>query len=105
MNGDESAFWLMVMNYAIGAVVIVAWVGVIAAVIWELSSRKWQKIHSSEATDESLRAVQRPGSLHLPAPRLAVTWADASQKEGPTGAVSGVPRPRSRGAAAGEAEG
>jgi len=71
--------WLMMMNYALVLVVVVAWLGLFTSVGWELAERRARKTRESSVVSE-LSAMLTAESHRISVPELGLTMADGGEE-------------------------
>ena len=76
MNGPN---WLMMMNYALGLIVVVAWLGLFISVGWELAERRARRTRES-GVDSELSAMLTAESHRFSVPELGLTMADGGEE-------------------------
>jgi hypothetical protein len=82
MAGESWTFWLMMMNYALGVITLLALVLVVGAVGGELLGKRARMMHEIETMDAELQAMFAE-SHRLTVPGLGLTMADGGEKIGP----------------------
>lgn len=75
MNGPN---WLMMMNYTLVLVVVVAWLGLFISVGWELAERRARKARGMSSLDRELSTTLSE-SHRILVPELGLTMADGGE--------------------------
>jgi hypothetical protein len=65
MHGGDWTFWLTMTNFALGLIVLLAVLLVVAGVIWELAESRARKARAMRAIDAELSAMLREESLRI----------------------------------------
>jgi hypothetical protein len=73
MNGPN---WLMMMNYALVLVVVLAWLGLFLSVGWELAEKRLRRALEMGSVDSELSAMLTAESHRISVPELGLTMAD-----------------------------
>jgi hypothetical protein len=71
--------WLMMMNYALVLVVVVAWLGLFTSVGWERAERRARKTRESSIASK-LSAMLTAESHRISVPELGLTMADGGEE-------------------------
>jgi hypothetical protein len=79
MSSQDWTFWLMMTNYALALVTVVAVILVVGAVGWDLVVKKAHRVHTIENVEADWEALLRsPHSFEVPG--LGLTMADGGEK-------------------------
>lgn len=79
MSSRDWTFWLMMTNYALALVTVIAVILVAGAVGWDLIVKKAHQVHTIENVDADWGALLRsPHSFSVPG--LGLTMADGGEK-------------------------
>lgn len=79
MTSQDWTFWLMMTNYALALVTVIALVMVAGAVGWDLLVKKAHKMHTVESTAADWDTLLRsPHSFSVPG--FGLTMADGGEK-------------------------
>jgi len=84
MAGENWTFWLMMTNYALGVITVLALIMVFVAVCWDLIVLKVREARSMNNIDSELRAMLHAGSHSLSVPGLGMTMADGGERVEPS---------------------
>jgi len=86
MPGENWTFWLNVMNFAFGAITVLALLVVLGAVGWDLLARRARRAQDNEAhsLNAGLQAMLHAGSHTLSVPELGLTMADGGERIEPS---------------------
>jgi hypothetical protein len=82
MSGEDWTFWLMMMNYALGVIVLATFLVLLGAVSWELLAKRAQKARVMGSMDEELKAMLQAESHRMSVPGLGMTMADGGESVG-----------------------
>jgi hypothetical protein len=80
MNGPNWTYWLMMMNFAMALVVVLAGLTVLVAVVWELREGRLRRARWARSADKELSAMLRSESHRIPVPGLGLTMADGGEE-------------------------
>ncbi|HTY84262.1 MAG TPA: hypothetical protein VMB19_08580 [Silvibacterium sp.] len=80
MSGENWTFWLMMTNYALGLITVIAVVMVAGAVGWDLLGKKAKETRDIEAIEAEVQAMFRGDPHTLSVPGLGFTMADGGEK-------------------------
>ncbi len=79
MSSQDWTFWLMMTNYALALVTVIAVVLVAGAVSWDLIVKKAHHVHTIESVEADWEHMLRsPHSFSVPG--LGLTMADGGEK-------------------------
>lgn len=79
MPSQDWTFWLMMTNYALALVTVIAVILVVGAVSWDLIVKKAHRVHTIESVKADWEALLRsPHSFDVPG--LGLTMADGGEK-------------------------
>lgn len=79
MPSQDWTFWLMMTNYALALVTLIAVILVVSAVSWDIIVKKAHRVHTVESVKADWEALLRsPHSFDLPG--LGLTMADGGEK-------------------------
>jgi hypothetical protein len=79
MSSRDWTFWLMMTNYALALVTVVAVILVVGAVSWDIIVKKAHRVHTIETVNADWEALLRsPHSFDVPG--LGLTMADGGEK-------------------------
>jgi hypothetical protein len=79
MPSQDWTFWLMMTNYALALVTVIAVILVVGAVSWDIIVKKAHRVHTVESVKADWEALLRsPHSFDLPG--LGLTMADGGEK-------------------------
>jgi hypothetical protein len=79
MSSQDWTFWLMMTNYALALVTVIAVILVIGAVSWDLIVKKAHKVHTIDTVNADWETLLRsPHSFDVPG--LGLTMADGGEK-------------------------
>jgi len=84
MAGENWTFWLMMTNYALGVITVLALIMVFVAVCWDLIVLRVREARSMNNIDSELRAMLHAGSHSLSVPGLGMTMADGGERVEPS---------------------
>lgn len=84
MAGENWTFWLMMMNYALGMITLLALVLVFVAVCWDLIVLKARQPRATDTIDAELLAMLHAESHSLSVPGLGLTMADGGEQVKPS---------------------
>jgi plasmid stability protein len=84
MAGENWTFWLMMTNYALAMITVLALSLVFVAVCWDLIVLKVRKARTMDSIDSELRATLHAGSHSLSVPELGLTMADGGERLEPS---------------------
>ena len=76
MNGPN---WIMMMNYALILIVVVAWGGLFVSIGWELAAKRARKAQLG-SVGSKLSALLTAEAHHIPVPELGLTMADGGEE-------------------------
>jgi len=77
MNGPD---WLMMMNYALILIVVLAWGGLLISIGWELAERRARKARELGSADSELSALAKAELYRITIPELGLTMADGGEE-------------------------
>ena len=72
--------WVVMMNYSLIAVVVLAWSGLFISIGWELSKRLAVKMREMKGADSALSALLAGESHRMTIPELGLTMADGGEE-------------------------
>jgi hypothetical protein len=79
MSNQDWTFWLMMTNYALALVTVIAVVLVVGAVGWDLIVKKAHRVHTIDTVKADWEALLRsPHAFDVPG--LGLTMADGGEK-------------------------
>lgn len=79
MSSQDWTFWLMMTNYALALVTVIAVILVVGAVGWDVIVKKAHRVHTIETVETDWEALLRsPHTLDVPG--FGLTMADGGEK-------------------------
>jgi hypothetical protein len=79
MSSQDWTFWLMMTNYALALVTVIAVILVVGAVSWDIIVKKAHRVHTIETVKADWEALLRsPHSFDVPG--FGLTMADGGEK-------------------------
>lgn len=80
MNGYDWTHWLMLMDFAMAAVLVLAGLMVVVAVVWELKARRLRRARLTREMDAELPAMVDAESQRISIPESGLTMADGDEE-------------------------
>ncbi len=80
MSGEDWTFWLMMTNYALALVTVLALILVTGAVGWDLIVKKAHRVHTIEEVKGDWDTLLRDNAHSLSLPDFGWTMADGGEK-------------------------